>query len=188
MKKKILSLIFLMILCQSTFAVIMAPSFRYGNLDESAYTITVDDNIKMIRVKKSRSQTYHYALRAKNRSYEIRYILFSQTKDFLDNEVALQVGMVFTPVLLNIAGGSDGISDSVTFDTEDVNKDFNADYGLSFFIKDCRTDFRGKWHYLLVNVYYKKGVGIVFQTIHFNYLDTLASDEFDTGFYSFRFN
>ena len=186
MIKKTIILLILILLTTNLFSIILKPSFETKEFSEDLYLLLLYNTMEQIEVENKTSQNYHYSFKDKNDLYEVRYILFSQV-DKVDN-IELQVGIWATTVLLNIAGIEDSIKSTAKLKKKDLKKDFNANYGITSFITDCKSDFNDKWKYLMVNFYYKKNIGIMCQILLFNDTETLKTKEFETGFHSFKFN
>ena len=91
-------------------------------------------------------------------------------------------------VMLNIAGSEDAIQSVSLFKKDDVRSEFNADYGFTTTVPGKISDFTDAYDYIMINFYYKDGIGIMCQTILFNDLDLFNDEDFFQTFHSFKFN
>jgi len=184
MKKSMLILV-IVITGFSSFAEIRTPQFYLQQFDENSYVIAYPDTMTQVEPKPCESQAYDFAFYDNQGRYELRYILFSETGTIED--IKNQVNMWALMVISNIAGKEESIGDTTPFKDPDVKKEFNADYGLTSFIQNPQSDFGAGFKYIMVNFYYKSGVGLMCQTILFNNLNVLKQQSFLSVFHSFRF-
>ena len=68
-------------------------------------------------------------------------------------------------VIFNMAGHDATNKNTTVFNDNDVRAEFNADYGLTSFGKGGGTDFTEGYQYVMINFFYKKGIGIMCQAI-----------------------
>jgi len=167
------------------FAAIASPGFKPGAIDEKKYFIGIPENMEQIQVKETESQSYDFAFKDKANRYEIRYIMFVEDGQMAD--VATQAGFWAYLVSMNIAGDEKAIKNASKFKDEDVKAEFDADYGSTIFIADSASDYASGYKYIMANFYYKKGVGLMCQTILFNDLAIVKTEEFNGIFHTFKF-
>ena len=174
----------------SAFSKIVGLKFKPEEFDDQKYVIKYDPKkVDLLKPKPLESQTYNYALRDKNGKYEIRYILFKQTEKIPDFEkYKIQVALWSMMVVANITGDENGAEHTSVFKEADVMNEFNADYGFTNFYKNVKTDFSTGYKYLMINFYCKRDLGIMCQTILFNDLSWVKTNEFLWLFHSFKYS
>jgi hypothetical protein len=177
--------VFALLLASVAWGEILPWPFEPKEFDEARYRILVYDWMERLPVKELSSQSYDYAFAAKDPGFEVRYILFAQTKPTENHKLAVR-GWALA-VGLNIAGSPDAFKGTSEFKDEDVKGEFNADYGLTSFAYGGGSDFTAGRKYAMVNFYYKKDLGLMCQVFLFDDTATIRTERFLAAFHAFRF-
>lgn len=167
------------------WADILPSPFEPKEFDESTYRIFVYDWMERLPVKDLSSQSYDYSFRAKDLTFEVRYILFAQTKPAESYKVAVTAWA--HAVALNIAGNQASLKGTSEFKDDAVKAEFNADYGLTSFAYGQGSDFTAARKYAMINFYYKKDLGLACQVFLFDDTATIQNERFLAAFHAFRF-
>ncbi len=180
----------LLLLCSSYgFADIKGLQFEPKQFDENTYIIRYSSaTMKMLEVKTLASQSYDFAFQDKEGRFEIRYILFSQVGGIQDNDdYKMQATLWAVMVISNITGNEDFAQNTSAFGEADVKKEFNADIGFTNFSQGAKTDFTAGYQYIMINFYCRKNLGIMCQTILFNDINWIKTEDFLRWFHGFNF-
>jgi hypothetical protein len=127
----------------------------------------------------------YYTFTNKNLDYQIRYTFFKQTEMDYQN-IRMAYGVCILSVIWNVAGYEEG--GITNFNDNAVKDEFNGDFGSTVFIQYPKSDFGKGYKYIMLNFYYKINQGIVVQSILFNNLNFIHSENFLDIFHSFRFH
>jgi hypothetical protein len=182
--------------CLVLFAATLVPAsvaseivelqFEPGQFDEDTYSILVDESMTRTEPKALQSQSYDVCLKEEAGRFEIRYVFFTQKGPIEDPVV--QVSMWAAMVISNAAGYRSTKQNTKAFRYADVREEFNADYGITSFGHGGVTDFTDGYTHVMMNVFYKKNLGIVCQAMMFNDTALIQTEEFVKQFHSFKFN
>ena len=131
----------------------------------------------------------HYNFTDREKTYELRYTLFSQTENDIQN--IREAFTIFSIIIIrNIAGFEVDLSGFSFFRDNDVKREFNGDFGIAGFIQNPVSDYGNGYNYILLEIFYKNYTGIVVRTINSNdvnmYLD-MDSEKYDEIYHSFKY-
>lgn len=184
--KKTIIIALLILLAANTYAEIQKINFTNEEFAEDTYVIRFNPDFQnLVDPIQLNSHSYNYCIQEKNKKYQIRYILFSEKKGTKNN--LIQFPILATTVLFNIHGTDKFENNTSMFSEEDVKNEFNADAGFTNFAFDIESDYSDDYKFIMTNFFYKKGLGIMCQTIQFNDIEFTKTQEFIEIFHSFNF-
>ena len=180
--KKFIIFLYIFLIAITVNAEIMDIPFTPEEFDvdiyEYPYMILIDNPV-------SEQLDTQYTFTDEESSYQIRYTFFKQTvEDYKDIRMAYSAFIL--AVIWNVAGYE--TDDILVFNDNDVEEEFNGDFGCTVFIIDPKSDFGEGFKYIMLNSYYKNNQGIVVQSILFNDLNFPENENFMDIFHSFRFH
>jgi hypothetical protein len=170
----------------SIYAQFASMPFRVGIFD-----INIIQYSHMIKIENKQSVQIdtHYNFTDANKTYELRYTLFRQTENNVQNiRDAFTVFSIMT--IRNIAGYEIDLSKFTFFNDNDVKNDFNGDFGIVGAIVDSVSDYGNGYKYILLEIFYKNDTGIVVRTIMSNdtgFFLNYESVKYDEIYHSFKF-
>ncbi|QQO10866.1 hypothetical protein [Breznakiella homolactica] len=128
----------------------------------------------------------YYTFTDKNNTYQIRYAFFKQQGSESDQQkLKIPYSFLVLPIIWNVAGYEEmGISN---FNDSDVKAEFNGDFGSTVFIQNPTSDFGKEYRYIMINFYCKVNQGIVVQSLLFNDINFVTTEQFLEVFHSFKF-
>jgi len=119
-------------------------------------------------------------------NYELRYGLFPQTEYNAAN-IHRSFALFIIPVINKAAGFEVDLNEVELYDEQDVADEFNGDIGVSVFIPSPPSRFGGGYEFMLLSFFCKINQGIVMQTILFDDIEFVGTDEFLEISHSFTF-
>ncbi len=141
-----------------------------------------------VSVKKKETQNYKYAFSSKNSDYELRYIFFTQVKDFDSfKEYKESANLITLDTISKIIGEQADMSMITSYSDDDVKNEFKADILMIANVEGAKTDYIEDYEYIMISIFFKRGVGIVFQTIQYNDMNWLGTKYYQDSFYGFSF-
>jgi len=177
--------VFFVVLILAPFIVIA----EIGNIPFVPEEFDVDifqyEHMLLIDNPKSEQLDVYYTFTDKEANYQIRYSFFKQTNKN-DPNIRLAYEVMLFPVVFNVAGYEE--TGSSNFNDNDVQAEFNGDFGSTVFIQNPKSDFGEGYKYIILNFYYKLNQGIVVQSILFNDLNFIQTRHFLDIYYSFKFH
>jgi hypothetical protein len=184
MKKIKLLVIVFGLLCLSVNAIILKVPFVPEEFDVDIYQYPY--MIKIDNALSEQIDTY-YDFTNSNNDYEIRYSFFREMFDVGDNIKTAFVTYMIT-IVNNVAGYQLNTKQISAYQDKDVKNEFNGDFGFTVFMIDPKSDFGKGYKYIMINFFYKKGQGMVTQSLLFNDRNIIEKSEFLEVFHSFRFH
>jgi hypothetical protein len=186
MKKRLLFFFLSLIGLFSAYAQSASMPFK-----ADIYDIDIIQYSHMTKINNNRSQQIdtHYNFTDSGKTYELRYSLFRQTENNIQN--IREIFSVFSIMIIrNIAGYEVDLSQFQFFDDNDVKNEFNGDFGIAGFILNPVSDYGNGYKYVMLEFFYKNNTGIVARTImskdggiFINY----ESERYDEIYHSFKF-
>ncbi|MGL1892007.1 MAG: hypothetical protein OCD02_10290 [Spirochaetaceae bacterium] len=184
--KKSIFLVLLISISINAYSEILKIHFSNEEFAENTYVIRYNpDDQKLVEPLQLESHRYNYCIEDKDKQYVIKYILFSETPEIEKHDIEFTV--LSSTVLFNIHGTDEFESNSTMFKAEDVKNEFNADKGFTNFAYDIKSDYAGEYKFIMTNFLYKKGLGIMCQTIQFNDMEFAKTEKFFEIFHGFNF-
>lgn len=185
MLKKIV-ILGLLITTNLLFSEIIGVHFSNEEFAEDTYVIRYNpEEQRLLEPELLQSHRYNYGIEDLNKNYLIRYILFSETPEVVNQE--LEFSTMALTSLLNIHGSDEYSNNTSAFRPEDVKNEFNADMGFTNFAVDIKSDYAGEYKFIMTNYFYKKGIGVMCQTIQFNDIEFTKTEKFFEIFHGFNF-
>lgn len=186
MKKRLLFFFLLSIGLFSVYAQPASMPFRTG-----IYDIDITQYPHMVKINNKQSEHIdtHYNFTDRGKTYELRYTLFKQTENNMEN--IRDIFSIFSIMTIrNIAGYEVDLSQFQFFDDNDVKNEFNGDFGIAGFILDPVSDYGNGYKYVMLEIFYKNNIGIVARTLMSKdggiFID-YESQRYDEIYHSFKF-
>lgn len=170
MKKTLLLLLAFGLLC--AFRADNLPANFITLLNRTDMSFTPPTGYAAVAVVKNGQMVYHYAIKAADKNFEVRYAvrpldsMMNVYNDWQQNKPAGKVmtnpnnlyKFAFTAIMMNLARGSGRMPQIKAFDSVAVKRDFNADWGA---VGLCipAGDFSAGYKYLNVTALHKNNQG-----------------------------
>jgi hypothetical protein len=165
--------------------------FTPGYFTPGVFDIDLKPNLHMIQTPPPLMEQFqpHYTFTDSNGSYQIWYTFFKQIETDLTNAKVAYM-YFFLPFVKYI--NENNINAKYLYprfqvDEKDARNVYNGDYRTSFSFIEPNQDYGSGYKRLELNFFYKKNRGIVIQSILYNELDFVYTEEYREISHSFKF-
>ncbi len=187
--KKLLCLLGLAVCCSSLFAYVTAKDIVYRVMPVNQFPVifSASDLVSQEELPSNLDVPcqIQFGVAQSSGSLIARYTLLQEVKTYpnLDDE-DLARQLAYEPLLVNyvkaLTGRKIEFKELTRLKEDDAKRKFNADFAFTYFVTEPVARYSEGYHYLMLEFFFKKGIGLVVRGILGN--DVMDFLMFDTPF------